>query len=104
AFSIGAVVQWVSRLLLSYDFLKKPKWTGAIFGGLALSAITYFILIKGISGTPFADRTYGFIGDMTIKDFLESSVYQVMVVNFLAWAVISYVLIMFANTNIYKLI
>ncbi|KAB5490987.1 MULTISPECIES: inorganic phosphate transporter [Flagellimonas] len=104
AFSIGALVQWVSRLLLSYDFLKKPKWTGAIFGGLALSAITYFILIKGISGTPFADRTYGFIGNMTIKEFLETSVYQVMVVNFLAWAVISYILIQFANTNIYKLI
>ncbi|MCR9265537.1 MAG: inorganic phosphate transporter [Flavobacteriaceae bacterium] len=104
AFTIGALVQWVSRLLLSYDFQKKPKWTGAIFGGVALSAITYFILIKGIKGTPFADQTYGFINGMTIKDFLETQVYGVVVVNFMIWALISYVLIMFANTNIYKLI
>lgn len=104
AFTIGAFVQWVSRLLLSYDFQKKPKWTGAIFGGIALSAITYFILIKGIKGTPFADQEYAFIGGITIKDFLESKVYEVIFINFALWALISYVLIQFAKTNIYKLI
>jgi len=36
AFSIGALVQWVSRLLLSYNFEKKPTWVGALFGGFAL--------------------------------------------------------------------
>jgi phosphate/sulfate permease len=41
AFSVGALVQWFSRLLLSYNFEKKAKWVGAVFGGLALSAITY---------------------------------------------------------------
>ncbi len=45
AFSIGALVQWVSRLLLSYDFQRKAKWVGAVFGGIALSAITYFIFL-----------------------------------------------------------
>ena len=45
AFSIGALVQWVSRLLLSYNFEKKANWVGALFGGLALTAITYFIFI-----------------------------------------------------------
>ncbi len=104
AFTIGAFVQWVSRLLLSYDFQKKPKWTGAIFGGIALSAITYFILIKGIKGTPFADQEYALIGGITIKDFLETKVYEVILINFAIWAIISYILIQFAKTNIYKLI
>ena len=54
AFSVGALVQWVSRLLLSYNYEKKAKWVGAIFGGLALSAITYFIFLKGIKGAAFA--------------------------------------------------
>ncbi|WP_293297590.1 inorganic phosphate transporter [Allomuricauda sp.] len=104
AFTIGALVQWISRLLLSYDFQKKPKWTGAIFGGIALSAITYFILIKGIKGTPFADQEYAIIGGITIKDFLETKVYEVILINFAIWAIISYILIQFAKTNIYKLI
>ena len=34
AFTIGALIQWVSRALLSYDFLQKSKWINALFGGI----------------------------------------------------------------------
>ena len=37
AFSVGAIVQYISRVLLSFDFEKKAKWVGAVFGGIALS-------------------------------------------------------------------
>ncbi len=71
AFSVGAFVQWISRVLLSYDFERKTKWVGAIFGGVALSAITYFIFMKGIKGTPFAGESYDLIGGVTISKFLK---------------------------------
>ena len=58
AFTIGALVQWVSRVLLSYDFENKAKWVGAIFGGIALTAITYFIFMKGIKGTAYAGESF----------------------------------------------
>ncbi len=54
AFSIGAVVQFITRLLLSFNFQKKAKWTAALFGGIALTALLYFILMKGIKGTNYA--------------------------------------------------
>ncbi|WP_271783924.1 inorganic phosphate transporter [Aquimarina algiphila] len=54
AFSVGAIVQYISRLLLSFNFEKKAKWVGALFGGIALTAILYFIFIKGIKGTNYA--------------------------------------------------
>ncbi len=54
AFTIGAIVQYVSRLLLSFNFEKKAKWVGALFGGIALTSILYFIFIKGIKGTNYA--------------------------------------------------
>ncbi|AXT62261.1 inorganic phosphate transporter [Aquimarina sp. AD10] len=54
AFSVGALVQYISRLLLSFNFEKKAKWVGALFGGVALTAILYFIFIKGIKGTNYA--------------------------------------------------
>lgn len=104
AFSIGALVQWVSRLLLSYDFEKKAKWAGALFGGVALSAITYFILMKGIKGTAFAKESFDLIGGVTIKDFLEAKWISIVAVNFVVWSVLSYLLMNFAKTNIYKLI
>jgi phosphate/sulfate permease len=104
AFSIGAIVQWISRLLLSYDFEKKAKWVGALFGGVALSAITYFILMKGIKGTPYAGESFDIIGGMKIKDFLEAEWIGIALVNFIVWSVLSYLLINILKINIYKLI
>lgn len=104
AFSIGAIVQWISRLLLSYNFEKKAKWSGALFGGIALSSIAYFILMKGIKGTPYASETFDIIGGMKIKDFLEAEVVPIIIVNFVLWSFLSYILIYFTKTNIYKVI
>ncbi len=104
AFSIGALVQWISRLLLSYHYERKAKWVGALFGGVALSAITYFILMKGIKGTAFAKESFDLIGGITIKDFLEDQWVGIAGVNFVIWSVLSYILMNVAKVNIYKLI
>ena len=104
AFSVGAIVQWITRLLMSYNFERKAAWVGSLFGGLALSAITYFIFMKGIKGTPFANETFDIIGGAKIKDFLEQEVLKIVLVSAVFWSVLSYALISFFKTNIYKLI
>jgi phosphate/sulfate permease len=104
AFSIGAIVQWVSRVLLSYNFEKKANWVGALFGGLALTAITYFIFMKGLKGTSYANESFNILGGGTIKDFLEAQVLAIVVVSSVFWSLLSYALIAFLKTNIYKLI
>jgi len=104
AFSIGAAVQWVSRLLLSYNFEKKAAWVGAIFGGIALTAITYFIFMKGLKGTSYAKESFDILDGGTMKDFLENQVLSIVLVNSVFWSLLSYALITFAKTNIYKLI
>ena len=53
AFSIGAIVQYISRLFMTFNFEQKPRIYGAIFGGIALTAITYFIFMKGLKGTDY---------------------------------------------------
>ncbi len=104
AFSVGAIVQWISRLLLSYNFEKKATWAGALFGGVALSAMTYFILMKGIKGTPYAGESFDIIGGAKIKDFLEDQWIAIVAANFVIWSFLSYILMKFARVNIYKLI
>ena len=104
AFSVGALVQWVSRLLLSYNFEKKAKWVGALFGGIAITGITYFIFMKGIGGTAFAKESYDVIGGATIKSFLENQVLSIILVSLVFWTMLSYALIAFLKTNIYKII
>ncbi len=53
AFIFGAVVQFLSRLLFTFDYVKRLSRYGALWGGLALAFITYFILIKGAGGATF---------------------------------------------------
>ena len=81
AFSVGAVVQWISRRIFSFHYEKKIKNFGAIFGGLALAAIMYFIFMKGLKGSPFYKD---------LKGFLEGNEILVMVVSFLFFTLFSY--------------
>ncbi len=104
SFTIGALVQWVSRLLLSYNFEKKAAWVGSVFGGFALTAITYFIFIKGIQDTPFAAQEYELIGGLQISEFLENQAPIIIVINFILWFFLSYILTSFTKTSIYTVV
>ncbi len=53
AFAAGAIIQSIVRILFSFDYEAKIKRYGAIWGSVALTTITYFILIKGAKGSSF---------------------------------------------------
>src|SRR5690554_6699170 len=53
AFTIGAIVQYITRLIFTFNYRQNMKYFGSLFGGVAITAITYFILIKGIDGSAF---------------------------------------------------
>ena len=102
AFSIGAIVQYISRLFLSFQFQEKPKWMSALFGGMALTAITYFIIIKGIKGTPYAGETLPLLGGMTLGEFAETELIKVSSIGIVFWTLISMIWVRF--WDIYKMI
>ncbi len=95
AFTVGALVQYVSRALLSFDFQKKAKWTGALFGGIALAAITYFIFIKGLKGTEYYAQ---------ISPLIEGRTFLIVLISLVIWTLVSYLLMILAKVNIYKFI
>ena len=104
AFTIGAVVQWVSRALLTHDFLKKSKLINSLFGGLSLAAISNFILIKGIKGTPYAGIEFDTLDGLTINAFLEANTFLVNLFSLLFWYLFSYFLMRVLRVDIYKVI
>ena len=95
AFSVGAIVQFISRLIYSFNFEKRPSYINALFGGFAITAITYFIIIKGMKGTPYYKD---------VKYLIEDNTLSIIVGSFLFWTVISQVFIKFFNLNVLKLI
>ena len=104
AFTIGGIVQWISRLLLTYNFENKASWVSAVFGGLALTAITYFILMKGIKGTAYAKQSFDILSGSTIANFMETQVFTIIAVSSVFWSLFSYSLITYFKINIYKII
>ena len=104
AFTIGAIVQWVSRLILSFDFKRNSNIVSSIFGGIAITSITYFILIKGIKGTSYSEITFNYFQGETINNLIESNASQIIIYLTVIWSLISFFLIEVYKTNIYKII
>ncbi|MEW4923400.1 inorganic phosphate transporter [Algibacter sp. 2305UL17-15] len=82
AFTVGAIVQWFSRLIFTFNYEKKIKNFGVLFGGLALTAITYFIFLKGLKGTPYYKE---------LKSLLEGNELYIILGSFVFWASFSFI-------------
>ena len=48
AFVFGTVVQYLTRIIFTFEYKSRLKWKVGLFGGVATTAIIYFMLIKGI--------------------------------------------------------
>ncbi|TLX72434.1 phosphate permease [Labilibacter sediminis] len=80
AFSAGAIIQYLTRLVFSFNYDTRIKYLGAIWGGIAISAITYFILIKGAKGASFMDSE--------TKTWIKSNAVQIIFISFIGWTLI----------------
>jgi phosphate/sulfate permease len=96
SFGIGSFVQYVSRLIFTFQYQKRVKYIGSLFGGVAITAISFFILIKGLKGVSFIDST--------TYDWIKSHQMLIIAVNFIFFTLLSQVLISFFKVNILKVI
>lgn len=53
AFFFGMIVQWLARIIFTFNYKKKMKYSIALFGGVAATSIIYFMLIKGLKDSSF---------------------------------------------------
>lgn len=93
AFTVGAIVQFFARIVFTFDYKKQIKKYGAIWGGISLTAITFFILIKGAKSASFIDAD--------TKLWIISNAELLILYSFVAWAIIFQILI-FLKVNIFK--
>lgn len=96
AFTVGMIIQFLTRMLFSFDFKKKVKYYGALWGGFALTAIFFFILVKGAKNMPF-------MTDST-KDFISNNTFLVIGINFVFWTLLLQLLNWLTKINIFKVI
>lgn len=53
AFFFGMLVQWLARIVFTFNYTKNIKYSIGLFGGIAATSIIYFMLIKGLKDSSF---------------------------------------------------
>lgn len=53
AFVFGMVIQWIVRTIFTFNYKPRLKYLAGIFGGIAITTIVYFLLIKGLKDSSF---------------------------------------------------
>jgi phosphate/sulfate permease len=94
AFTCGVIVQYISRLLFSFDYDKNIRRFGPVWAGLGVTAITYFMLIKGAKGASFMS------GDI-VKAIGENT-RMILFWSFIGWTVILYLINRILKVDILK--
>ena len=95
AFVFGTIVQWISRVVFTFNYKKHMKYSVAIFGGIAFTALSYFIFLKGVGKSayiPEATRTW-----------IETNTQMLLVATFVASAIAMEVLHLL-RINVFKFV
>ncbi|MDN3596297.1 inorganic phosphate transporter [Zunongwangia endophytica] len=96
AFIIGLLVQYISRLIFSFQFEKKMKYVGGAFGGASLTAILYFILIKGL-------KSVTYLSEETLN-YINNNTFIIILIGFVVFSIISQLLMSIFKLNILRVI
>ncbi len=96
SFIVGSIIQHIARIIFTFKTKKTLKKYGAIFSGLAISSIVYFLLIKGVKGSSL-------VSDAQIK-WIMSNTWQIMIVSVVLWSIFIQVLMWWKDINPLKII
>ncbi|MBE6345945.1 MAG: inorganic phosphate transporter [Lentimicrobiaceae bacterium] len=95
AFIFGIIVQYITRLIFSFNYLKNLKWKVGIFSGIATTALIYFMLIKGMKGAAFITA------DM--HTWIDTHTWQLLGISFVFLTILMQILY-FLKVNVLKLV
>lgn len=80
AFFFGIVVQWISRIIFTFNYKKHSRYTIAIFGGIAFTALAYFIFLKGIGKSHYLDES--------VREWITANTSMLLVYTFIGSTII----------------
>jgi hypothetical protein len=90
----GCIAQFLTRIIFTFDYLKRIQRYGALWGGIAMACIVYFILVKGAKGTTFLTSDS--------QAWIMNHTLIIIIIFFIVSSIIFQFLIFFFNTNIFK--
>lgn len=95
AFFFGLIVQWLSRLIFTFNYKSHLRYTIAVFGGIAFTALAYFIFITGLGTSPYISQS--------VSLWITEHTPLLLVIFFFGFTVLMEVLHLL-HVNVFKLI
>ena len=80
AFFFGVIVMWISRVVFTFNYKKHSRYSIAIFGGIAFTALSYFIFMKGLGKSPYLPAEW--------RDYISDNIGMLLVVTFVVSAIV----------------
>lgn len=96
AFVVGSLIMYISRIIFSFNYKKPFTYLGALWGGIALTAITYFAVFKGLKGSVLV--TEG------MMNYLDQNMQAVLMYTLIGWTIFMGLLQHLFRVNILKII
>ena len=93
AFVFGAFVMWLSRIIFTFNYRKHSRYSIAIFGGIAFTALSYFIFMKGLGKSPYLPAEW--------RDYIDQNLGFLICITFVVSAVVMEFLHL-CRVNIFK--
>ncbi len=95
AFVFGIIVQWLSRIVFTFNYKRHSRYSIAIFGGIAFTALAYFIFLKGIAKSHYIAED--------VRTWVEANTQMLLLATFVGSSIVMEVLHML-RINIFRLI
>lgn len=95
AFVVGTIVQWLARLVFTFDYPARMKWFAGVFGGIAVTAILYFALLKGLKNSA--------VMTAEMAEWLERNTSSCILVSLVAGTIVMQML-HFCKVNVFKIV
>ena len=96
AFLVGALVMFFSRLLFSFHFEKRMQWVGALWSGIALALLSFFLVIKGAKGASFMSKE--------VITWVSNNALLLLAVSVIFWTIVMQVLLSVFKQNILRIV
>ncbi len=95
SFVFGVIVMWLSRLVFTFNYKKHSRYSIAIFGGIAFTALAYFIFMKGMGKSPYLPEN--------IREYIDSNISMMLVYTFIGSTILMEVMHLM-KINIFKFV
>ena len=95
AFFFGVIVQWISRVIFTFNYSRVSHIATALFGGVAFTALSYFIFLKGLGKSPYISAD--------VCDFMQANITWLLCATFVVSS-IAMLLVQLVKVNVFKFV